>query len=510
MYQPTSPKLATTSSASSSMATLAEFEADLAPETEEKVREDTDKKVEQVPANANANSNVVNGDGIRPQSEAATTTQPPTFKSFSEILLYSLVGGAKSWATSFGLRGGVFFLVSLLKVAKKKASLSSTLKELFMSRTVYRFANMVGCFAAVFKLVSNYLRFKGLFSDQRLCAFAGGFVGGFSVLFETYENRVVVLQQFGIRGLQAIYNGLEARNLFSFTHGDSLLFSIACGSIMYAYVMQPDTIPPEYLNWIVKTARVPRESLALNRQNHRASESSSIPPITLAAMTSCIQKYAPTNTVNETIQSATEYYTKNVSSQGILPIVPCEAIHPSNTSCQSYNLALFPKIFRSIAPVYAALNFVPMLLLRPRKFLNTPLDSVTRGVWNTIVSSTFLSSYVGIYMTGICLVRNLVRQRILQKDYKIFYYLLGCLASGLSILIEKKGRRAELAMYVLPKGLQSLFLVCQRRKWVCHIPGSETALCCLSMAVLMGMYQNEPANVSPLVVKVFDKVIGRY
>lgn len=41
----------------------------------------------------------------------------------------------------------------------------------------------------------------------------------------------------------------------------------------------------------------------------------------------------------------------------------------------------------------------------------------------------------------------------------------GLLASG-ALLIEKKGRRAELALYTLPRAVDSLFLALTERRWV--------------------------------------------
>ena len=36
-------------------------------------------------------------------------------------------------------------------------------------------------------------------------------------------------------------------------HGDSLLFIVSSAQVMYAYVMRPDTLPPSYWNFIVRT-----------------------------------------------------------------------------------------------------------------------------------------------------------------------------------------------------------------------------------------------------------------
>ncbi|KAI9338491.1 hypothetical protein BDR26DRAFT_803613 [Obelidium mucronatum] len=452
----------------------------------------------------NPGSSTVTAPGQEPKSSR--------FASFSEFLIHSLKGGFRSYALSFALRGGVSCVVSLVKVLKGRATLSHSFKQLF-NPSVFRFANMIGSFSFFFRLISYVIRYWQrslplfLVGEERRIPFIAGCISGLSVLFETYENRVAVMQQFGLRALQAVYNGLESRNLYSFPHGDSLLFMIACGSIMYGYTMQPDTIPPEYYNWIVQTARVSKEALSLSRQNNRAHESRKIPPIAFSQIESCINKNSGPNALTA-LSGAASYYSENVDARGILPIVPCEVIHPGNTHCISYNISLIWKVLIGIAPVYTALNFVPMVLLKTRQLREKPGELVSKGIWNTLVSSSFLASYVGVYMAGICIVRNLVRSGVLERDHKFWYYFLGCLASGSSIFLEKKHRRAELAIYCLPKGLQSLFLVLQKRQWVFHVPGSETALCCLSMGVLMSFYQCESKAMSPFVVKIFDKVLG--
>ncbi|KAJ3263186.1 hypothetical protein HDU77_011134 [Chytriomyces hyalinus] len=441
--------------------------------------------------------------------------------SVSQIVAHAAKGACSSYVLAFGLRGGVSFLLSLTKVVKGKAKLRDSLRFLFADY-VFRFSNMVGSFSFIWKLVSNYLRFReskkvsppvskrSSLMIARRNAFIAGSLAGTSVLFETYENRLAVMQQFGVRALQASYNGLKARNLFSFAHGDTLLFSIACGSIMYAYVMAPDTIPKEYNNWMVQTARVSRESLAISRQNNRRIENpSKFQPIDFDTIYDCINRHGGTNAVVALQQAATAYDAR-IRPDGTLPIVPCSIIHPTDCNCLSYNTALAFKIMSGIAPVYATLNFVPMVLLKTRALMANPISLPLKGIRSTIVSSAFLTAYVGIYMAGICGVRNLVKYEWMHQDHKIMYYILGCIASGTSILMEKKPRRAELAMYVLPKGLQSLFLVMQRRRWIYHVPGSETALSCLSFGVLMTFYQLEPQALSPLLVRILDKVIGKY
>ncbi|KAJ3066889.1 hypothetical protein HDU98_009860 [Podochytrium sp. JEL0797] len=373
--------------------------------------------------------------------------EPPRFNSYQEILVFALKGGLRSYLLSLSLRGGVSFLMSLIKVSRGKASLSSSIKATLTTPTIYRFANMIGSFSFLFKLISNsLLRYRNHKRD-RWNPFWGGFVAGCSVLFETQENRLVVMQQFGVRSLQALYNGLRSRDLVRFENGDAVLFSIACGSIMYAYTMQPDTIPREYYSWMLNTARVSKEALSISRANNRALEHPlKTPAPTFDSMTSCIHQHGGPN-ASKALASFTQTYNRTVNpTTHTLPIVPCSVIHPSTLSCWFYNLQLAYKTVVTIAPVYATLNFVPMVLLKTRRLIESPVELIRKGVVDTLVSTGFLTSYIVLYMTGICSVRNLVQWNILKRDWKGYYYLLGVFASGTSILVEKKSRRAELAM----------------------------------------------------------------
>lgn len=142
-----------------------------------------------------------------------------------------------------------------------------------------------------------------------------------------------------------------------------MLFMIACGSIMYAYIMQPDTIPREYYSWMVKTARMPGPMLDLNRTNYRNRIEGKVnvdPEGIVRLITGNREGYKKVQ-----LDRALEYLKKNGNT---LPIVPCAVLHPTDESCLGYNAKLALRVAWGIAPVYAALNFVPMLLLKTGAF----------------------------------------------------------------------------------------------------------------------------------------------
>ena len=65
------------------------------------------------------------------------------------------------------------------------------------------------------------------------------------------------------------------------------------------------------------------------------------------------------------------------------------------------------------------------------------------------------------------------------------FWVLG-LASGLSLFVEEKRRRGELAMYVLPKGLESIWLTARGKGLVFRTgKWGDVILMALGMAMVM-------------------------
>lgn len=96
------------------------------------------------------------------------------------------------------------------------------------------------------------------------------------------------------------------------------------------------------------------------------------------------------------------------------------------------------------------------------------------GIWFTIfvfvpetlhkLTNGFLLSFK---KAVICLHR-----KVSTKDHKLVYWVAGG-ASGLSVLLEKKARRSELALYVLPRAGESLWYILVNRRLIPDIKNAE-------------------------------------
>lgn len=128
-----------------------------------------------------------------------------------------------------------------------------------------------------------------------------------------------------------------------------------------------------------------------------------------------------------------------------------------------------------------------MLLFKRHQFLKEPLRMFLKAMSGTARSSTFLGMFVITYQSMLfgrlirditltylniaffCMKHNLhaylvspasalkLPRRIADILIGRLSFWLGGLLAGIALFVEAKHRRPELAMYVLPKGLESVW-----------------------------------------------------
>ena len=65
-----------------------------------------------------------------------------------------------------------------------------------------------------------------------------------------------------------------------------------------------------------------------------------------------------------------------------------------------------------------------------------------------------------------------LHRKVATRDHKLVYWFAGGLAA-LSVLLEKKARRAELALYVLPRSADSLWYILNKRHLIPNVKNTE-------------------------------------
>lgn len=498
-------------------------------------------------------------------------------------LEHAAKGGFRSATLAFNIRACVNLGLALLRINREpRERRFALIRHALFGENTWRFAAMLGTFTGLYKFLINALPIlfpsinpriedftKGevvadgptlespmktmevklsqrkarlslsthaqlLFLRKKTrrwhAALAGAIAGGLAIVLEKRSRRGTIAQQLFVRGLQGSYNSFTTKHNIHVPYGDVLVFSLACGQIMYAFLLRPDALSRSYRNWIGEAAKVPPECLRMNlgllregtfdvQDLDRICSKSDITYANLTDLQNLRELFFPSSSSPPPLASSV-----------YLPrYCPCPAVHPPLTYCTSVPLDRFFAVFKWMLPIYSVLHFAPAILFKWQGFRQDPRKVLARAGFGSMRSSAFLGVFVVIYQSLFCYKHYLHRiltelkrspsagfnplAKIPQHIIDLLvsrasFWVLGY-AAGLSLFVEEKRRRGELAMYVLPKGLESMWisargkgLVLKTGKW------GETLLATIGMSMVMSTYQNDPQHLSGLVRRILYQFIG--
>jgi len=276
---------------------------------------------------------------------------------------------------------------------------------------------------------------------------------------------------------------------------------------MYSWLVSPESLNPGYRNWITGASRVPPAILPWVVARHKRTDQE--PPLEQAYKILTRRDITPFNA------SKVEAIIDSVQKGDYgVAFPPCEMVHPWADSCLWTEVLRFKDVFALMAPVYAGLHLIPPLLFKRKQFMKDPLPLLLKSVKGTIRSGCFISTFVCIFQSLVCFRHQTwwfgqtlpkpLRALWLTKYY---YWVLGA-TTCLSLFIEEKKRRGELAMYVMPKALEAAWSIARRRAYVPFIPGGEVLLTSAALSMVMSTYQHEPGMLSGLVRTIMYQFVG--
>jgi hypothetical protein len=283
---------------------------------------------------------------------------------------------------------------------------------------------------------------------------------------------VVTNDTFGERSSPKATSLRGALETFVGAHGDVLMFALSSAQVMYAYVMRPETLDPGFWNFIVRAGPIDKETLGAVRAQCNGS------PVDLANLA----QYAVPGKDPKAWTTGTR-----------VPCIPCAIMHRDTgcVRCASHAFAASADTFRKCFPFYLSIHLVPFCVLNAAKALRNPVSTVTTATGATIRSTTFISAFVGSYMASICGLRWLRG----GKEHRAAYYAAGIVA-GSMLFIEKKSRRGELALYLLPRAADSLVATMAVKRLVPNVPHADLLLFALVSGGLMHYFENEPETLA--------------
>ena len=263
---------------------------------------------------------------------------------------------------------------------------------------------------------------------------------------------------------------------------------LTTGQVMFCYVCAPWALPPSYYRFILTTG--PMHEAALQTMRRRAfgrplkldalrafyaaaGGEREHGPFPLAALAGGLVDASVTHVAASrssstlltadgsarvlTSASAAVRVTQRALDRATRArmLVPCAVTHPHTRTCRNATWLTFRNAFRRTLPVYSSV-FALAALVRWRHLMREPKSTLAHVVLSTLRSSTFLASFVAACMALVCVTR-----RVMPHESWPTYWGLAFLSAG-AIFIERPSRRIELALYVLPRAVDSLFLIATR------------------------------------------------
>lgn len=108
--------------------------------------------------------------------------------------------------------------------------------------------------------------------------------------------------------------------------------------------------------------------------------------------------------------------------------------------------------------IYIPVHLLPRLLFGPKAFMQKPIENLLKVAIGSARSSAFLATFIGSIWFMVCVGRSLLLPKLFPNVSHIYWDagigpIMGSWACGLSVFIEEKRKRAEMALYVAPRAL---------------------------------------------------------
>ncbi|ROT43384.1 integral membrane protein [Sodiomyces alkalinus F11] len=272
---------------------------------------------------------------------------------------------------------------------------------------------------------------------------------------------------------------------------DPCIFACSSGLIMWAWVYHRSRLPRSYHKWISSAAAVD-DRLIQALQRCSSGE----------------LRYGEDTGQAALLQPMCEDYgwPRIWGDPSVIVPIPCEMVHMGcGPLCEYHALMRFLRSWRWSMTMYLPLN----LALRIRRKPPTP-RSLARAVLSAGRSSTFLATFIALFYYGVCLTRSRIGPRLLGTDVATRQAIdsgwcvgVGCVLCGSSVLIETASRRKDMALFVAPRALATLFprRYAEGKQW------RETLAFAASAAVVFACARENPARVRGVLGRLLPFVL---
>ncbi|KAK3297720.1 uncharacterized protein B0H64DRAFT_320002 [Chaetomium fimeti] len=291
---------------------------------------------------------------------------------------------------------------------------------------------------------------------------------------------------------------------------DPAVFALSSGLVMWTWFYHPPRLPAAYNKWISTAAAVdPRLIEALRRCRDRT-----------------LLYGRDTGQASLLGTMCDDYGMPAVWGDPAVSVpFPCELVHMGcGPSCEWHALSRFARSFRWAMTSYLPLSLALAIRGGGRGSSSSHksrkaalLAILRRATVSASRSSAFLAAFITLFYYGVCLARTRIGPHLLggkKNDPTTTTTTMrqtidggvcvgtGCVLCGWSILLEKAGRRKDMALFVAPRALATLF----PRRYAIDKQWRETLAFAASTAVVMTCFAENPRRVRGMMGGVLGSV----
>ena len=291
---------------------------------------------------------------------------------------------------------------------------------------------------------------------------------------------------------------------------------------MWAWFYTPARLPPSYVRWISALARLDLRVLLLLRHARARNWMYGS------------QARGEAQGLGEAL-AVRSGLPSTMGNPSRITRLDCRVVHGAvaTDSCASNAGQRWVLGFVDALKIYAPVHLAPQLLFHGGRLVTDPQSFLSHVALGAARSSAFLATFIASIYATVCLSRSHSPLQILGVSQQAIdgglCTALGCATCGLSILIENKRRRREMALYCAPRALyvlrSSAMPSCSRKaaRYACMddiLPAVlmdprnlsarmiERVVFSTSLAALVTATVHEPSLVSGFVRPVLSFAIG--
>ena len=131
---------------------------------------------------------------------------------------------------------------------------------------------------------------------------------------------------------------------------------------------------------------------------------------------------------------------------------------------------------------------------------DSPQGVIRRMLFQVLRSALFWAAYVGLFRYMLCFFKN-YRRKIDRWNV-----IMAAFISTFAIFFEPSSRRTELALYMIPRFLEAIFMFLHQRGLIRSFEYGEVVFFALAMGIIMYFYHDDSKHMDSTYLRLFKRV----